>query len=285
MAAFYNTIGADQGVIRACLHAGRIASLPSTASGVHNVANQQDLLFGVLGLSFTTESIEQLVQASGATEEDCQLLYGGRDNTLLAAPARAEYGPEIFDEAHKLCHGKRRQANRDSNNAAAEVGVAQKAVTRLKRETPALAQIDAAKAKEMKAQLDGLELKRDQLSEQKGRTENLPQQIKGIRAALAAMDGQIEARLRWEAQRDEIAGGPKQNFGKQLALLSEKVDNAKREQQITRNRVKQLEDVLAAFSEEKTICPISELTCPMTAAAKRKLLEKLNGEHLSLIHI
>jgi len=282
MAAFYGIIGADQGIVRACLHAGRIASLPPTSSGKPYVASQQDLIFGVLGLSFTTETIDQLVQASGATEEDCRLLYGGRDNTLLAVPAREEYGPEIFDEAHKFCYEKRRQANRDSNNTAAEVGVAHKAVSSLKTETPDLARIDAAKAKEMKGQLDALELKRDQLSEQKGRIENVPQQIEGIRAALAAIDGQIETRLRWEAQRDEIAGGPKQNFAKQLEILTEKVENADRGQQITRDRVKQLDETLAAFSQEKTICPISELTCPMTPAAKRKLLEKLNGEQYAL---
>ncbi len=279
MAAFYRAIGADKGVVRACLHAGRIAALPpSLAIGGHSVATQQDLIFGVLGLSFTTETIEQLLQVSGATEKDCKLLYGGRDNTLLAAPARAEYGPEIFDAAYKFCYDKRRQANRDSNNAAAEVGVAQKAVSSLKGETPHLAQIDAAKAKDMKAQLDALELKRDQLSEQKGRTENVPQQIEGLRAALAAIDEQIETRLRWEAQRDEIAGGPKKQFAKQLALLSEKVENARRAQEVAGQRIAEIDGIRHAFSEGKPKCPISGLPCPMTDAAKRKMIEKLGGE-------
>ncbi len=276
MSAFHKAIGAEQGVIRACLHAGHVASMTSEA--------QQNLFFGVLGLSFSTEKIDELVQASGATEEDCQLLYGGRDNTFLAAPARTEYGPEIFDEAHKLCYDKRRQAKRDMNNAAADVGVAQKDVSRLREEHPQLAQaqIDTKKAKDMKAQLDGLELKRDQLSEQKSRAESVPQQIEGVRAALAAIDEQLEARLRWEAERDEIAGGPKKNFAKQLTLLREKVENAERSQQIARDRVDEIDTILEAFSEGKPKCPISGLSCPMTDAAKRKLLENLNGERYAL---
>ena len=272
MKAFHKAIGAEQGVIKACLHAGHVASMTSEA--------QQNLFFGVLGLGFSTERIEELIQASGATAEDCQLLYGGRDSTLLAAPARTEYGPEIFDEAHKVCYDKRRQAKRDMNNAAADVGVAQKSVSRLRKENPQLvqAQIDTKKAKDMKAQLDALELKRDELSEQKGRTENLPQQIEDIRAALVAIDEQIETRLRWEAQRDEIAGGPKKQFAKQLALLTEKVENARRAQEAALQRIAEIDGIRHAFSEGKPKCPISGLPCPMTDAAKRNLIEKLDGE-------
>ncbi|MCK4513387.1 hypothetical protein KAW64_16680, partial [bacterium] len=278
MAAFYRTIGADQGVVHACLHAGQIASMPPTAIGVNKVANQQDLIFGVLGLSFTVKQIDELVQASGATEEDCKLFYGGRDSTLLNMPARTGYGPEIFDQAHKFCYEKRRQANRDMNAAAAGVGVAHKAVSHLKRETPDLRQIDAAKAKEMHDALDALELERDRLSEQKGRTENVPQQIEGVRAALATIDAEIEARLRWEAERAEIAGGPKQDFAKQLKLLSEKVEDTARGQQAALQRTAEIDEIRNAFSEGKPTCPISELPCPMTDAAKRKLIGKLDDE-------
>lgn len=274
MAAFHRAIGAEQGIVRACLHAGQVAGMTSEA--------QQNLFFGVLGLAFTTESLEELIQASGATAEDCELLYGGRDSTLLAAPARTDYGPEIFDEAYKFCYDKRRQAKRDSNNAAAEVGVGQKAVSHLKRETPDLARIDAAKAKDMKAQLDALELKRDELSEQKGRIENVPQQIEGVRAALAAIDGQIEERLRWEAQRDELADGAT-HFAKQVTLLQERVEDTERGQETARDRVVEIDRIVEAFSEAKTTCPISDLSCPMTAAAKRKLLEKLAGERYALV--
>ena len=277
MKAFHKAIGAEQGVIKACLHAGHVASMTSEA--------QQNLFFGVLGLGFSTERIEELIQASGATEEDCQLLYGGRDSTLLAAPARTEYEPEIFDEAHKFCYDKRRQAKRDMNNAAADVGVAQKAVSRLRKENPQLvqAQIDSKKAKDMKAQLDALELTRDELSEQKGRSENLPRQIEGIRATLAAIDEQTGARLRWEAERAEIAGGPKKNFAKQLTLLTEKVEDARRGQEIARQRTAEIDEIRDAFTQGKPTCPISGLPCPMTEAAKRKLVEKLDGERDTLL--
>lgn len=277
MSAFHRAIGAQQSVIQACLHAGHVASMTSEA--------QQNLFFGVLGLEFSVERIEELIQASGATEEDCQLLHGGRDSTLLAAPARTEYGPEIFDEAHKFCYDKRRQAKRDMNNAAADVGVAQKSVSRLRKENRPLvqAQIDSKKAKAMKAQLDALELKRDELSEQKGRTENLPRQIEGIRAALAAIDEQIEGRLRWEAERAEIAGGPKKNFAKQLTLLREKVEDARRGQEIARQRTAEIDEIRNAFTEGKPTCPISGLPCPMTDAAKRKLVEKLDSERETLL--
>lgn len=275
--ALYRAIGAGVGVIRACIHAGRLVRM--------DPKEQQELLFPMLGLSFTLEDVERLLQGAGATPDDMQhLRFGGRmkRDFLGAYPLEdtaRTFGPEIFDEGNTYVVDKRRQAKRDLRSAQGALETKEKHQNELVRATPELAAMDQDSPVNMRAQLDALEVKRDKLSEAKGssvvrNTEGL------VPAALESDIRELEKLLvkreEWDAACKEL-GVEVEHITGQIKVCERAVSDADIDRRGLGAEIKQYERQIESFAGDAPECPICGDPCPLDEDARKAVVKKLKS--------
>lgn len=271
----YDVLGAEAGVIRACLHAGRLP--------VMKPDEQEALIFGTLGLEFTDAQVCELLQESGATEDDVQLLFAGHDLTFLAKPKQEAYGPEIFDETYKFAYEKRRQAKRDLGTADEEFEHASQRATALEREQPRLAKLDDEWLKRNRATLKALEDERDKLNRANGRAEALPELIERDKVRIAELEVQISEAKAWQTDYDKFMKGARaSNLDRQVEVTQDDVDTKLRSIEATKHDLSSVDSAIKSFSGDTPTCPLAQTKCPMTKDAQKELLTSLRAQRTKL---
>jgi len=271
--ALYQVLGAEAGLIRACLHAGQLPSMKPD--------EQEALIFGTLGLDFTDGRICELLQSCGCVEGDAQLLYGGRDNTFLAAPPRESYGPEVFDEAHKYAYEKRRQTKRDLRSAQDELEQAGEQVAHLERDTPKLAKLEDRWLDRNRPKLKDLQDERDRLIEEKGRSDSLPKEIAAVEETIETLKAEAKQVKQWERAAEKLAGEGTEFddvFQKHKGLAEDR----RRSLQSLQLQLETTESAIESFSSGTPKCPLTDAPCPMSKDDQKQLLKSLRAERTKL---
>lgn len=269
----YDVLGANAGVIRACLHAGRLPEMKPD--------EQEALIFGTLGLDFTDVRICELLQECGATEDDVKWLFAGHDLSFLAKPKQETYGPEIFDETYKFAYEKRRQAKRDLGTAGDEFENASKRVSDLEREHPRLAQLDDEWLKRNRATLKELEDERDTLNQAKGRAEGLPVLVKRDEDRIRELEAEIVETADWKTEYDALMKGAT-NLDRQVEVAQDNVDTKVRSLEAAKLELETVEGAIKSFSGDTPTCPLAQTKCPMTKDAQKDLLKSLRAQRTKL---
>jgi DNA repair exonuclease SbcCD ATPase subunit len=258
----------SSGIIRACLHAGRLPEM--------RPEEQHALLFDSLGLTFSLERIHELLEAAGCEVDDVKLLYAGRDASFLAAPLRTGYGPEVFDEAHKFAYEKRRQVKRDLGVLRDDVGAREREVDSLLRATPVLDTLPDEWLKENETTLAGLEASKDELLRLQGASDSRREEIERLRAEAERLENAVSDWEKLLAKRERLTDGG--DFTKQLAVAQSEAAAAYSRLVEAETRLAALEAAVFAFASGSPLCPLSGHPCPLTDEEAEDLKRALKKE-------
>ena len=272
--ALWQVIGADDSVIRACLHANHLPRMSPDS--------QEALFFSVMALTFTLDDIERLTIEAGAESDDIPYLAGGPDAWFLAAygPDKCAnnqpFPPTIFDEAHDYVYEKRRQTNRDLKEAQHRVLEAEKAFAGMAAAHPDFLDAGQDVLDGINDRLAGLRADRDRVVADVASIDSKTELRAQLTARLEELHTERSALEQWYARVDEATGSG--DLDGQIEVLERTQADGRRGVLTYKAEVAALEEAINAFSGDTPACPLSGLLCPLDAAAQVGIVKKLRAE-------
>jgi DNA repair exonuclease SbcCD ATPase subunit len=271
----HKLLGADGRVIRACLHAGSLPELPP--------AEQEELLFDLMGLEFSPAAIVKLLEEHGCEARDTQLLWAqGMDVMRGAGDAKLPSGPysfEVFKLLNQEAYNARKETRKASKLRNAAVLKEEAGEAALIQAIPALAGIEdpELKATTLEAQLATLRSRRDALVAQVAKLQDRPDtegKREELTAELRELEAELETAAQWESSKAELFGT--QELVKLTTRMERAREKADQEVGLSKAKVKALLETAATFKKRPT-CPLMGRECPLKDDAKESLVRGLQN--------